>query len=108
MNLFSTYSILGVTPISTDAEIKDAHRRLSRQYHPDRGGDVSKFHEVQEAYRLIRSTADRRALLVRLSGLGSPCHACGGRGYHRKTKSFTVSTTTPCAACGSCGMIPNK
>ena len=29
------YSILGVTPDSSEAEIKSAYRRLARKFHPD-------------------------------------------------------------------------
>lgn len=31
----SAYEILGVTPSATDAEVKSAHRKLVREYHPD-------------------------------------------------------------------------
>lgn len=29
------YAILGVTPDSTQAEVKSAYRKLARKYHPD-------------------------------------------------------------------------
>ena len=44
------YDILGVTKDSTTDEIKKAYRKLSKEHHPDRGGDESKFKEVAEAY----------------------------------------------------------
>lgn len=56
------YRILGVNQGATDAEIKKAYRKLSRQYHPDsntagteqeRKRAEEKFREIQEAYSQI-------------------------------------------------------
>mgnify|MGYP004508184299 CR=1 FL=1 len=48
------YSILGVTPDSTAAEIKAAYRRLARKFHPDinpNGGTM--FKDITEAYETL-------------------------------------------------------
>jgi DnaJ-class molecular chaperone len=47
------YSILGVTKTASPDEIKRAYRRLASQHHPDKGGDTSKFQEIEEAYRTL-------------------------------------------------------
>ena len=47
------YAILGVTPDSTDAEIKAAYRRLARKFHPDINPyGTTKFKEISEAYEV--------------------------------------------------------
>jgi len=50
------YSILGVYPHATEAEIKRAYRRLAIQYHPDKNPDPAAealFKEINEAYDVL-------------------------------------------------------
>lgn len=47
------FSILGVPQNASDEEIKKAYRALAMKHHPDRGGDQSKFQEIQEAYAVL-------------------------------------------------------
>lgn len=54
------YSVLGVDKNATDNDIKRAYRRLASQHHPDKGGDKSRFQEVQEAYSVLGDTEQRK------------------------------------------------
>jgi molecular chaperone DnaJ len=48
------YQILGVAKTASEEEIKKAYRKLAHQYHPDKkGGDESKFKEINEAYQIL-------------------------------------------------------
>ena len=48
------YSILGVTPDSSDAEIKSAYKKLARKYHPDvNPSGAEMFKAVCEAYETL-------------------------------------------------------
>ena len=57
------YEVLGVTRTATEVEITKAWRSLAKKYHPDQNpGDtevVTKYHEVTEAYEVLRDPAKR-------------------------------------------------
>ena len=55
------YSTLGVAKTASADEIKRAYRRLASQHHPDKGGDVKKFQEIEQAYRVLSDPQQRQA-----------------------------------------------
>src|SRR5256885_14486454 len=59
------YDVLGVSRNATADEIKKAHRKLARQYHPDMNknnpGATDRFKEVQEAYDVLSDPEKRKA-----------------------------------------------
>lgn len=54
------YDTLGVSETASDNEIKTAFRKLAAQYHPDKGGNESKFKEINEAYDTLKNTKKRQ------------------------------------------------
>ena len=58
------YGILGIKRDASEKEIKQAYRKLARQYHPDvNPGDNSaeaKFKQVNEAYEVLSDKANRK------------------------------------------------
>src|SRR5947209_11146198 len=78
------YEILGVKRDASEDEIKSAHRKLARQYHPDRNpGDKqaeARFKEIQEAYDVL-SDKTKRAQYDRFGRVGAGAGAnAGGAG----------------------------
>ena len=65
MGLKDYYTILGVTPVATLQEIKQAFRKLALQYHPDKNeGDqlsAARFVQIQEAYSILSDPRKREA-----------------------------------------------
>ena len=60
----SFYSLLGVPPTASLADIKKAYRHAAIKSHPDKGGDAETFQAVAEAYEVLsdegkRATYDR-------------------------------------------------
>jgi len=52
--------LLQVTLPSSNGQVKRAYRRLAREHHPDRGGDVRVFHQLQAAFeRLVEEDLGR-------------------------------------------------
>ena len=69
------YKILGVSKKADEKEVKQAYRRLAREYHPDKNPDnkqaEERFKEINEAYEVL-GNADNRAKYDQL-----------GHNYHR-------------------------
>lgn len=54
------YAILGVTPDSSDAEIKSAYRTLARKFHPDvNPSGTQRFKDITEAYDVLSNPQKR-------------------------------------------------
>ncbi len=55
------YAILGLPWNASASEIRDAYRRLAKEFHPDRyAGHRQRFLDVQEAYSVLSVPARRR------------------------------------------------
>lgn len=54
------YEILGVSRDADTSEIRRAYKDLSRQHHPDKGGDAEKFKEISHAHDVLGDDKKRK------------------------------------------------
>jgi len=80
------YEVLGVGKDASADEIKKAFRRSAVEHHPDRGGDETKFKELNEAYEVLKDGEKRKRYDqfghagVGGNGGGNPFSGYGGTG----------------------------
>lgn len=78
------YDILGVNRSADEKEIKQAYRKLAKQYHPDTNPDnpgaADKFKEINEAYEVL-SDSDKRAQYDRFGPNFRQYQNMGGNPY---------------------------
>jgi curved DNA-binding protein len=53
------YQTLGVSRNATPNQIKQVYRKLASQHHPDKGGDKTRFQEIQQAYAILSDEQKR-------------------------------------------------
>ena len=53
------YTTLGVPRTASPDDIKRAYRKLASQHHPDKGGNVQTFQQIEEAYRILSDPQSR-------------------------------------------------
>lgn len=64
---FDPFKILGIGQDATDEEVKRAYRAKAAKYHPDAGGDVWVFQQVQAAYESVLNQRAKAAASSRNS-----------------------------------------
>ncbi len=74
----SYYDILGVSKNASKDEIKKAFRKLSKEHHPDKGGDEKKFKEISQAYEVLSD--DQKKAQYDQFGSAGPGFGGGGGG----------------------------
>jgi hypothetical protein len=53
------YSLLGIPASASAADIKTRYRALSKQHHPDKGGDPTQMARINQAYSILSNTFQR-------------------------------------------------
>src|SRR5438552_2333095 len=120
------YAVLGITATAEPREIRQAYRRLARQYSPDVNfwdeGTRGLFDEIAEAYRVL-SDPGARAMYDRFGPARGPVSADAPEGRRGEDEHVAMELTfadavrgmvaalevprfSPCSACGGQGGGP--
>ncbi len=81
------YTLLGVSEDASDKEIKQAYRRLAKQYHPDANPDdpqaEARFKEISAAYEVLSDAQKRQQYdtMRRYGAYGGPGTGFNGGGF---------------------------
>lgn len=70
------YEILGVDKTASADEIKKAYRKLSKEHHPDKGGNEDKFKEIASAYDTL-SNPEKKQQYDTFGESGNPFGGAG-------------------------------
>ncbi len=82
MNEKDYYTILGVEKGASKDEVKKAFRKLAQKFHPDKkGGDESKFKEINEAYTVLSNDKKRSEYDTYGRTFGSAGSGGGAQGF---------------------------
>ncbi len=79
------YEVLGIGKEASADEIKKAFRKAAIEHHPDKGGDETKFKEINEAYEVLKDDKKRQRYDqfghagVGNGGGGNPFEGFGGQ-----------------------------
>lgn len=81
------YEVLGITRTASADEIRKAHRKLAKEFHPDKNKSPEapkRFSELQEAYDILSDSA-KRAQYDQFGRAGGSASPFGGRGGRSQT-----------------------
>ena len=97
------FQILGVTPAATPQDISAAFKLLSRQMHPDAGGDTTKYQELTDAYGVLKDDNNRRSYIRWLELTQTQCPNCKGLGVQWQQRGFRGGEFMRCPICNGGG-----
>jgi len=97
------FEVLGVTPSADQDQLAAAFRDLSRELHPDVGGDAAQYQEIVNAYNALKDPANRRAYIKWLELTQHQCPTCKGLGICWKQQGFRGGAFTRCHICRGAG-----
>jgi len=88
------YEILGIGYGASSAEISKAFKRLSREKHPDIGGDEEAYKDVTEAYNALRDSETRSKYDRKTFTTASSTNSRAENPQPRREENFTESSAS--------------
>ena len=97
------FAVLGITPSSTQDQLALAFRNVSRECHPDVGGDPASYQEIVDAYNALKDPANRTAYIKWLELTQNQCPSCKGLGMRWQQRGFRGGEFFLCTTCKGAG-----
>ncbi len=95
------YKILGIDANATPEEIRRAYRKMAKKYHPDSGGDVRAFQQVQQAHAILTGKASRPPTgKPKQPDPGSPPSSAGQSPHDQPNPSSSTGNQGPFQSAG--------
>lgn len=83
------YKVLEIDKNASQDDIKKAYRKLSKQHHPDKGGDEEKFKQISSAYDIL-SNPEKKSNYDRFGDINNkrnnPFNGFSAHHYHRTVR----------------------
>ena len=102
------FCVLGVTPSVTQDQLAVAFRDVSRECHPDIGGDPTSYQEVVDAYNALKDPANRAAYIQWLELTQDQCPSCKGLGMRWQQRGFRGGVFSLCPTCKGAGFYERR
>ncbi len=93
----SDNELLGLPPLPTPQQVKDAWKLLRTKLHPDHGGSQDEFDQAKQVYERTYKRA-----LVNFNGRADACRECLGTGKKKIVRGF-YELKVPCNICKGTG-----
>ena len=91
------YDVLGLQVDCSPQDITKAYRNLAKEYHPDTGGNEQRFHEISEAYDVLKDPQKRaqfdfqnsKRIKINKGGVFDDMFTVfGGAGFHPSKREY--------------------
>ena len=92
------YEVLGLNVQCSPQDINKAYRKLAKEFHPDIGGNEQRFHEISEAYDVLkdphkRATFDTYNARRQNNVFDDMFTVFGSAGFHPSKREYTRTKT---------------
>lgn len=103
--MLNPWKVLGVHRKTPVEAIHKAYITLAKKHHPDLGGDIEKFRDINEAHEMLATKSAIQFTLNVLFADAKDCKTCKGEGCKSKSKGITGKVYTTCSTCHGSGLI---
>ena len=103
--MINPWKLLNTHRQSSDDEVRQAFHDLAWQHHPDRGGDIRKFQDINAAYQILKDKRRTSIFIKDMILRNKECPVCKGVGATFKQLRLTTRNFKRCERCHGAGVL---